>query len=220
MAHGEVQSLTEPGQPAWTVLVPVKMLSIAKSRLDPHVGGFRRELALAMARDTVTAIASCEGVEVVVVTDDLDAAAALTDLATVLPDLPGAGINAALRHGAAAVGASRDRRLAAVQADLPSLRTAELGAALRAAALTEQAFVADAAGTGTTLYAASAAGRFSPRFGPGSAAAHRAVAQELRLDVPTLRRDVDTIDDLWAAARLGVGPCTAALLPELPAKSA
>lgn len=220
MSHAEAESLAEAAHQTWTVLVPVKVLSTAKSRLGPHVGGLRRELALAMARDTVTAIAASDRVEVIVVTDDPDAAAALADLAAVLPDRPGAGINAALRHGAAALGQSSDRHLAAVQADLPSLRTAELSAALRAAALPEQAFVADAAGTGTTLYAASRSARFSPRFGPGSAAAHREVAEELGLDVPTLRRDVDTIDDLWAAVRLGVGTCTAALLPDLPAKSA
>jgi len=214
MAHAEL------GPPTWTVLVPVKVLTTAKSRLAPHVGALRRDLALAMAVDTVTAIALCDGVEVLVVTDDADATAAVVGIADVhvVPDLPGAGINAALQHGAASLGPSL-RHLAAVQADLPSLRPAELAAALRAALRMEQAFVADAAGTGTTLYAAPAS-RFAPRFGPGSAAAHREVAEELRLDVPTLRRDVDTIDDLWAAVRLGVGPRTAALLPSLPAHSA
>lgn len=33
--------------------------------------------------------------------------------------------------------------------------------------------------------------------------------------VPTVRHDVDTPEDLWAAARLGVGPHTAALLDSL-----
>lgn len=212
MAHAE------PGPTTWTVIVPVKELATAKSRLAPHVGGLRRGLALAMAVDTVTAIAACEGVDVLVVTDDQDAAAAMAGIARVVPDLPGAGINAALQHGAAAVGPSLGRHLAAVQADLPSLRPAELAAALRVAVRTDQAFVADEAGTGTTLYAASWS-HFAPHFGRGSAAAHRQVADELTLDVPTLRRDVDTIEDLWAAVRLGVGPCTAALLPSLAATS-
>jgi 2-phospho-L-lactate guanylyltransferase len=207
------------GPTIWAVIVPVKVLATAKSRLDPHVGGLRRDLALAMAVDTVAAIAACDGVEVLVVTDDSDAAVAMSGIADIIPDLPGAGINAALRHAAAALAPAPDRRLAAVQADLPSLRPAELAAALRSAGGMDQAFVADANGSGTTVYAATRS-RFAPRFGPASAAAHREVAEELTLDVPTLRRDVDTVDDLWAAVRLGVGPRTAALLPLLPARSA
>jgi 2-phospho-L-lactate guanylyltransferase len=206
-------------QTAWAVIVPVKVLAAAKSRLDPHVGGLRRDLALAMAIDTIAAIAACDGVEVLVVTDDAHTAVAMSGIAEVIPDRPAAGINAALHHAAAALGPSPDRRLAAVQADLPALRSAELTAVLRAAIGSDQAFVADTNGAGTTVYAAASTS-FAPRFGPESAAAHRKVATELALDVPTLRRDVDTIDDLWAAARLGVGPRTAELLPLLPPGSA
>ena len=214
MAHVEL------GASTWTVIVPIKILATAKSRLAPHVGELRRDLALAMAVDTVTAIAACDGVEPVVVTDDQDAAAAVDGIAVVVPDLPGDGINAALRYAATALGFPGGRHLAAVQADLPALRPAELSAALRAALRAEQAFVADVSGNGTTFYAAREATHFVPRFGPGSASLHRAAAEELVLDVPTLRRDVDTIDDLWAAARLGVGPRTAALLPKISATSA
>lgn len=214
MGHAEL------GPTTWTVIVPVKMLATAKSRLAPHVGALRRDLALAMAVDTVTAIAACDGVELVVVTDDQEASAAMSGIAAVVPDVPGDGINAALRYGATALGRADGRHVAAVQADLPALRPAELSAALRGAQRWEQAFVADVSGTGTTLYAAWAAALFAPRFGLGSAALHRESAAELVLDVPTLRRDVDTIDDLWAAARLGVGPCTAALLPNISPSSA
>lgn len=203
----------------WRVVVPVKVLATAKSRLAPHVGGLRRELALAMAIDTVNAVAACEDVEVIVVTDDPDAAAALALVARVVPDRPGSGINAALRHGAAASG-RRAVRLAAVQADLPSLQPAELAAALRGATRPRPSYLSDASGTGTTFYASPTLASFRPRFGPASAQAHSDVADELLLDVPTLRRDVDTIADLWAAVRLGVGPCTTALLPSLPVRSA
>ena len=105
------------------------------------------------------------------VTDDPDAAAALAGIADVVPDLPGDGINAALQHGAAAFGHTVGRHFAAVQADLPALRPAELAAALRAAARAEQAFVADAAGSGTTIYAATAAhvrAAVRPRVGGGA----------------------------------------------------
>jgi 2-phospho-L-lactate guanylyltransferase len=55
-----------------------------------------------------------------------------------------------------------------------------------------------------------------PRFGAGSLAAHRDDgATVLDLDVPGLRRDVDTVADLAAAARIGCGPRTRALLADV-----
>lgn len=54
-----------------------------------------------------------------------------------------------------------------------------------------------------------------PRFGAGSAAAHAASgARAVTAGVPTLRRDVDTPDDLAAAIALGVGPRTAQLVAD------
>ena len=97
--------------------------------------------------------------------------------------------------------------------DLPALRPAELGVGLRAAARWEHAFVPDASGSGTTLYAARPGAEFRPRFGPGSAQQHRATgAAELSLPgLASLRRDVDQPRDLRAASALGVGPRTAAV---------
>ena len=87
----------------------------------------------------------------------------------------------------------------------------ELTAALRAAGAGRRAFVPDADGTGTTLLATAPGLPVLPRYGPGSAAAHRATgAVELAGDWPTLRHDVDTAADLRAAAGLGLGPATAA----------
>jgi 2-phospho-L-lactate guanylyltransferase len=72
--------------------------------------------------------------------------------------------------------------------------------------------VADAGGTGTTLLTAVGVA-LDPRFGRGSAAAHRAGgARELTGPWPGLRRDVDTAEDLRAAALLGLGSRTARLL--------
>jgi len=58
----------------------------------------------------------------------------------------------------------------------------------------------------------------SPRFGPGSAQAHRASgAVELTGAWPGLVRDVDTEADLRAALALGAGPRTRALAVHLRA---
>jgi 2-phospho-L-lactate guanylyltransferase len=102
-------------------------------------------------------------------------------------------------------------------ADLPALRPDELQRGLQAAAEWPEAFVADAEGTGTTLYAARPGAAFRPRFGPGSAARYReGGAAEIGLDdVPGLRSDVDTPAGFQAALSLGVGPRTAELAAQI-----
>jgi|HubBroStandDraft_6_1064221.scaffolds.fasta_scaffold72373_3 2-phospho-L-lactate guanylyltransferase len=204
----------------WSVVMPVKVLAQAKSRLAGLAGPRRGELALALACDTVTAVLGCDqAARVIVITDDQVAAVALTGLgALVIPDEPRDGLNAALRHGAAHAAARwPDGGTAALSADLPALRPAELGRALRAASAWPTAFVADAAGDGTTLYTAAPGVAFRPAFGLASRARHAAGgAVELdRDDIPGLRRDVDTPSDLRGAAGLGLGPHSAALAAEL-----
>ena len=199
----------------WSLVIPVKVLALAKSRLTGLPGGRRAELALAMAADAVTAASACPAVDsVIVVTDDAAAGAELSGLgAFVLPDEPGDGLNPALAFGAAYADERwPGRGRAGMAADLPALGAAELARALGEAAQARQAFVADAAGTGTTLYTAGPGVAFSPRFGPASREAHRSAgAVELLLPgLDGLRRDVDTIADLRDAARIGLGPHTSA----------
>ena len=204
------------GDVRWSVVVPVKRLRVAKSRL--YAAGRPRpeheQLALALALDTVAAALAAPAVaRVLVVTDDPAAAAAMGRLgALVVPDEPDAGLNPALAYGAArAAGLAPADGVALLSADLPALRPAELTAALRAAGAYPRAFVPDAGGTGTTLLAARPRTPAAPRYGPGSAALHRASgAVGLAGDWPSLRHDVDTAADLEAAAGLGLGPATAA----------
>jgi len=204
----------------WSVLMPVKVLARAKSRLAGLAGPRRGELALALACDTAAAVLGCEAAaRVIVITDDQVAGAALAALgALVVPDEPRDGLNAALRYGAA-YASSRwpGSGTAALSADLPALRPTEIGRALWAASAWPSAFVADAAGDGTTLYTAAPQVAFRPAFGLGSRARHAAGgAAELDLGgIPGLRQDVDTPADLRGAAALGLGPRTAPLAAEL-----
>jgi 2-phospho-L-lactate/phosphoenolpyruvate guanylyltransferase len=212
--------MTDNALITWSVLMPVKVLDRAKSRLAELAGPRRGELALALACDTVSAVlGTAQAARAVVITDDQVAAAALRELgALVIPDEPRDGLNAALRHGAALAAARwPGSGAAALSADLPALRPAELGQALHAAAAWPTAFVADAAGDGTTLYTAAPGAAFRPAFGLASRARHAAGgAAELQLpDIPGLRRDVDTPADLRAAAALGLGPRTAPLAADL-----
>ncbi|WP_308117492.1 2-phospho-L-lactate guanylyltransferase [Streptomyces anatolicus] len=199
----------------WTLVIPLKPLARAKSRLAAAAGdGLRPGLALAFAQDTVAAAVACPAVrDVAVVTDDALAGRELAALgARIVPDEPGEGLNAALRHGAAVIRAERSgASVAALNADLPALRPLELGHVLDHAAHFPRAFLPDAAGIGTTLLTAAAGMELRPAFGTASRAHHTASgAVELSLDgIDSVRQDVDTGEDLRAALALGVGPRTA-----------
>lgn len=197
----------------WSLVIPVKPLALAKSRLAPVGATGREDLALAFACDAVRAAVECASVrDVVVVTDDHAVAACVRELgAVVVADGPAAGLNAALLHGAQHADRScPDRPVAALTADLPALRAEDLSRALRQAAAHDTAFVRDEPGTGTTLLAAGRLALFAPAFGAGSARAHEAAgAVEVGAALARLRRDVDTRDDLAAALTLGVGTRTA-----------
>ena len=199
------------------LVVPVKTLDRAKTRLlgaaDRGAGdpGAHAALALALALDTITAAVGVVR-HVLAVTSDPAVVAELRALG--VESTPGPeGLNPALRHGAALLRA-RDPRsvVGALQADLPALRAAELAAAIDAAA--GRAYCPDRQGTGTTLLLSAPGGDLDPRFGVGSADAHAASGAVALLGPwPSLRTDVDTVEDLDLAAALGLGSRTAALLP-------
>ncbi|WP_155057668.1 2-phospho-L-lactate guanylyltransferase [Streptomyces blattellae] len=199
----------------WTLVIPLKPLAHAKSRLsDTAADGLRPGLALAFAQDTVAAALACPAVrDVAVVTGDALAGRELAALgAHIVADEPAGGLNAALTHAEAVVRAAHPRTaLAALNADLPALRPPELARVLDAAAEFPRAFLPDAAAIGTTLLAATPGRELHPEFGTDSRTRHRASgAVELTVTaVDSVRQDVDTGDDLRAALALGVGPRTA-----------
>ncbi|MFD5265942.1 2-phospho-L-lactate guanylyltransferase [Streptomyces sp. NPDC058335] len=205
----------------WSLVIPLKPLALAKSRLaDTAADALRPGLALAFAVDTVTAALACAAVrDVAVVTNDELAGRELAALgARIVPDEPRAGLNAALAHAATAVRATLpDGAVAALNADLPALRPPELARVLDAAAEFPRSFLADAAAIGTTLLAVAPGRELLPAFGTDSRARHRASgAVELRpTAVDSVRQDVDTGEDLRAALALGVGPRTAAAAARL-----
>ncbi|AGJ57534.1 2-phospho-L-lactate guanylyltransferase [Streptomyces sp. FT05W] len=212
--EGEIATNTDPTGP-WSLVVPLKPLARAKSRLGRAVGeALRPRMALAFAQDTVSAALSCRAVaDVVVVTDDPVAGAALNALgARVVRDAPAAGLNAALEHGARSVRARRPgAAVAALNADLPALRPAELGRVLEFSGAFPRAFLGDTQGIGTTFLSAMPGVELRPAFGGASRARHLSSgAVEITLPgLESVRRDVDTADDLEEALALGVGRFTA-----------
>jgi 2-phospho-L-lactate guanylyltransferase len=191
------------------VVVPVKRLELAKTRLAAYGEQARQELALAFAADVVEAALAAG--RVLVVTDDDRAGARLRELgAEVTSDDPDAGLNPALTHGADLLRAQQpELGVATLSADLPALRPDHLRAALSDVG-TGRGFVSDLEGTGTTLLAAGAGSELDPAFGQGSRAAHLGSGAVELVAARGLRCDVDTPTDLLCALALGAGRHTRA----------
>jgi 2-phospho-L-lactate/phosphoenolpyruvate guanylyltransferase len=201
---------------AYVVLLPVKPPSRGKSRLEVDPVR-RRALAAAFALDTARACLGAERVTAVLaVTDDARFAADLRAAGCeTIPDGVAEDLNESLRLAAAEARRRWPEAVpVAVCADLPALRSGDLDAALASYdGVGRPAFVTDRAGVGTTMYAAPYDG-FDPRFGPGSREAHlRAGAREVDGGLASLRQDVDDAEALAAAAGLGVGTSTRAVMP-------
>ncbi|MDJ0350288.1 2-phospho-L-lactate guanylyltransferase [Cryobacterium sp. PH29-G1] len=217
-----------PAAGSWVCVVPVKGSARAKSRLGELPEDFpaRQQLAQAFALDTVAALLAASPVEgVLVVTADPATGTALAALgAQIVPEPPAALPGLSGRSDSLNLAISAGIRVANVRyphsnvavftGDLPALTVGDVESALSAAAACDLAMVADEEGTGTTVLLARAGLPLLPRFGLGSRAAHEA-AGHIPLDLPThslIRRDVDTVDDLAAVLRRGVGPHTSALI--------
>lgn len=188
-----------PQTDSWTIIVPLKSSARGKSRIevDPAL---RRQLAVAMALDTVAAASAATRVATVLaVVDDPADGGRLAEIDRVqVHRTTTVGLNSAIADGLAAVGRRGAGPVAILPADLPSLTAGELDAALALAAGRRFAVVADRQGTGTTLLAADAAADLQPLYGAGSLRRHLAAGAtplELPLD-SGLRRDVDDASDL------------------------
>ena len=168
----------------FALLVPVKALSLAKSRLSVPEAGAREPLMRAFALDAIAAAVRSPAVaQVHVVTDEPGF------------DVDGAQVDSPTRATATSTGrcttprcgcgcSIQTSRVAAMCADLPSLRTGDLTDAL-SAGLTPRWFVADAAGTGTTLLAAGTGRRPRPALRVGSARRHEeSGAAPVRAELP------------------------------------
>ncbi|MET0297428.1 MAG: 2-phospho-L-lactate guanylyltransferase [Microbacterium sp.] len=200
---------------AWTVVIPVKDPARGKSRLDVP-GVDRAALARAIALDTIAAAARCALVERVVVVGDDHGLALDSPRVEFVSEGDARGLDAAVATGA---GPFERMPRAALLGDLPALRPDDLASALERAASSDRAVVADAEGTGSTLVTAAAEVAWTTAFGDGSFARHVALGC-VALGIPegsTLRRDVDTAEQLRAARALGLGPHTSDVLAALAA---
>lgn len=200
-------------------LVPAKALAAGKSRLRAALGAdIARDLALAMLRDVLAALGGASGIDpVAVVTPDAEIAALARAVGAraLLGDDP--GLNASLERGAAELGGDE---LLVVLGDVAGARSADFEQMVAELdALGPRGVVlAPSRDGGTAALARRPAAIIPPRFGAQSAAAHRAEAKRcgaplVEVSLPSLRIDVDSVQDLEDVARgVGVGPATARAL--------
>ena len=209
---------TRADEPDVGLIIAVKRLTAAKTRLAPVFSALTREnVVLAMLVDTLTAATRAGSVRsITVITPDEAAAAAAGELgAQVLADPTPEGHGDPLNNAIAAAeraiaeSGSNISNVVVLQGDLPALQPQELSEAIAAARHHRRSFVADRLGTGTSALFAFGT-TLDPQFGPDSSARHRrSGAIELTGAWPGLRCDVDTPADLVVARRLGVGAATA-----------
>lgn len=197
----------------WTVIVPVKPLGEAKSRLRAAQPG-ADAWARAFLCDVLAAISAVERIATTIVaTSDAEVSSIAREWgAIVIDDSEAPGINRAVSH--AAHSAPESDGIAVVVSDLPLLTPEALNRVLTYAEQYRTSFLADLEGTGTTMWMTHDRGDLPPRFGSGSRAAHTAAgAQDIVLehDDPALlpaRSDIDTLKDLQRAGASLFGPAT------------
>ncbi|MDR7085043.1 2-phospho-L-lactate guanylyltransferase [Arthrobacter ginsengisoli] len=165
---------------------------------------------MAFLRDTVAAAAAVPGVaDIIVVSSD-------PVLLTTIPDIilladPGQGLNIAATAGIDRARSLNPRRpVAVLTGDLPCLDSRDLAAALSLAAKHPLSVVPDIHGSGSTMICALPGTAVRPQFGLDSFLAHVRAGHTV-LPIPavsTLRRDVDSVEDLHQSLRRGVGKYT------------
>lgn len=213
-------------------MVALKAGDQAKSRLSSIPARWRRELATAMAADTLQALAAALD-HVLVVGDGPDLLGEVLGSRLEIEQIAephASGLNAALGHGAALLQERGATVVVACVGDLPALRAASVRRVLEAAQPYPRSFLADASGSGTTMLVARNTD-LAPQFGGSSAATHLSSGAHPLIGpalgtVADARTDVDTEADLVVASRIGLGPATRAVLarsgwqPPSPLKTA
>lgn len=231
---GSSDAFPQLSSTGWTVVVPVKRLNLAKSRLEDSQRELDdtydiQQLAFAFASDVIEAALRAELVQqVIVVTDDQQAAEFATEhgayviLESEFPSGTIRGLNGAVSLAQSQIvsrqstTASRSQiRIAIVAGDLPCLTPAGLDQILDQAGAFTHSFVPDESGQGTTMLLGNSCAEFpiEPRFGLQSARLHTE-GGSIRIPIAQekSRLDVDTHEDLMRAQDLGVGIHTGAIL--------
>jgi 2-phospho-L-lactate guanylyltransferase len=205
------------------VLVPVKDLSLAKSRLSPLLDPAERaELAALLLRGVLNAVARLDAVLAggeplrrLVVTAHAPSAALARELGfEVLPEDAPVSESDSVDHASRRLEEQGVRGVLRIPLDLPLIDAGDLrGLAARIVPGRQALLVPSRDGTGTNALYRSPPTLFPSRFGPGSLALHEQAArrQTGRVDIVplvSLALDVDDPEDVAEVLRCGQ-PCPA-----------
>jgi 2-phospho-L-lactate guanylyltransferase len=186
-------------------LVPAKLSSEAKERLDPLLPReLRVELARAMLLDVLAALATsdCFAGIAVVSRDHATLELAAGCRATPIVEQEGVvGLNGAVAQGVARCIAAGASAVLIAMGDIPLVSAAEIRGVAERLPERGAVLVPSADGTGTNILALRPPDALPTRFGVASLALHRAVAEALGLtavihEAPGAALDVDTVADL------------------------
>jgi len=183
-----------------SLLIPASALQVAKSRVALPAP-MRRDLAQSLLTHTLTESLSARrvGMVLVITADPVLAEVATALGASVEIERPPYGLNRAVLTGRRRLAKDEPRcDIAVLVSDLPLLDRDELDAAVgEFHAGWRPLVVADRSGRGTTFLMHSRGCMPPTRFGPGSSLAHAQLGyRRARGEVPGLRHDLDTLDDL------------------------
>ncbi|KGN41577.1 2-phospho-L-lactate guanylyltransferase [Knoellia aerolata DSM 18566] len=200
-------------------MVPVKDFAHAKSRVVGLPPRLRRNLARALAMDTVETVCAAVGPQACFVVSSAAGCAGIRHLGVNLVREPyERGLNAALSAGRDAAISCGYRAVAMVVADLPLLTSQDLEAALADVPSRGTVVVRDASGAGSTLLASRSGALIEAAFGGASAARHvrLGVLDHTLMAATSLRFDLDTMSDVEALRARGgdAGPRTMRWLRE------
>ena len=213
MTHMPTLDQQRSALPATGVVLAIKEIERAKSRMAELTPALRRRLVTLMLLDTVAAWEPVVD-RVVVVSGSPLLGAALRRAGlevTLLPD-PGTDINAALTVGVEWLMSNEPhiQRMAACVADLPTMTPKTVTDVLAAGSPGSRWMASDQSGEGTTILVADGC-PLDPLFEYGSASRHLENGVRL-IDAPAAARcDVDDLTDLNEAHRLGLGQHTCSL---------
>lgn len=188
------------------VLIPVKPLAEAKTRLGPLLAaGERRVLVQRMLDDVLAAVTAVAGITGVAL---VSADAMVADLGArygvrVVPE-PRPGLNPALRNATQVLVGEGVERLLILPADIPLVSAMAIQHMLAADGATPAvSLVAASADGGTNALLTAPPGLLEPAFGAGSCDRYAQAAREKGveprlLDLPEIALDIDRPADLQA----------------------
>lgn len=182
----------------WTAIVPMKASGKRKTRLSEHLCAIgREELSENLFYHVVRTLQQCPSVTRLIILSD---GPPLMGGVEWIAD-EGRGLNVELQSARAVI----DAPIAIIHADLPLLEVADVEILLSAATVSGIAIAPDSHGRGTNALAMRAQSAMMLAFGANSFELHQAQAPNGMIITGRqgLALDIDTVDDLDEAIRLG-----------------